>query len=233
MLASFVAFKRSPDEILLVCSRDLLPGALKRLSMFVLRSKAKLSDASAEVALYGLAGDAVPFARVRAPGRWGSTQEPRRAPVPADGGPRRAVGRRRERDGSGGRGDGSCPVAVGRGAQRHRHAHHAGGGSLRAADAELRIGGRRELQEGLLPGPGSRGAQPVPRHAQRRAFVAHADAELTTGQEVFKASDPEQPAGVVAEAARAPGGGWDAIVSLQLTAAEAGDLHAGTAGGPA
>ena len=65
---------------------------------------------------------------------------------------------------------------------------------------------------------------------ERRAFVAHADAELATGQEVFKASDPEQPAGVVAEAARAPGGGWDAIVSLQLTAAEAGDLRAGTAG---
>ena len=43
MLASFVAFRRGADEILLVCSRDLLPAALKRLSMFVLRAKAKLS----------------------------------------------------------------------------------------------------------------------------------------------------------------------------------------------
>ena len=57
MQASFVGFKRSHDEILLVCSRDLLAATLKRLSMFVLRAKAKLSDASAEVAVYGLVGD--------------------------------------------------------------------------------------------------------------------------------------------------------------------------------
>ena len=30
-----------------------------------------------------------------------------------------------------------------------------------------------------------------------------------------------------------PGGGWDAIVSLQLTATEGGTLTAGTADGPA
>ena len=57
MLASFVGFKRAHDDILLVCSRDLLAPTLKRLSMFVLRAKAKLSDASAEVAVYGLVGD--------------------------------------------------------------------------------------------------------------------------------------------------------------------------------
>src|SRR6478752_5714525 len=55
MQASFIGFKRGPEEILLVCSRDLLPPTLKRLSMFVLRAKAKLSDASAEFALYGIA----------------------------------------------------------------------------------------------------------------------------------------------------------------------------------
>ena len=59
MQASFIVFKRSPDEILLVCSRDILAATLKRLSMFVLRAKAKLSDATAEFALFGLAGDAI------------------------------------------------------------------------------------------------------------------------------------------------------------------------------
>jgi folate-binding Fe-S cluster repair protein YgfZ len=68
---------------------------------------------------------------------------------------------------------------------------------------------------------------------KRRAFIAHAEAELGAGQEVFQAADPEQPAGLVAQAAPAPGGGWDAIVSLQLTAADAGDLHAAAADGPA
>ena len=68
---------------------------------------------------------------------------------------------------------------------------------------------------------------------KRRAFVVHAAGELAAGQEVFQAADPDQPAGLVAEAAPAPGGGFDAIVSLQLTAAEAGGLHAGSAAGPA
>ncbi|MBP9955066.1 MAG: hypothetical protein KBF22_11365 [Ottowia sp.] len=59
MQASFIGFKRSSTEVLLVCSRDLLPATLKRLSMFVLRAKAKLTDATDEFALYGLAGDAL------------------------------------------------------------------------------------------------------------------------------------------------------------------------------
>ena len=60
MQASFIGFKRSATEVLLVCSRDLLPPTLKRLSMFVLRAKAKLTDATNDFALYGLAGDTVP-----------------------------------------------------------------------------------------------------------------------------------------------------------------------------
>ncbi|HTH11968.1 MAG TPA: folate-binding protein, partial [Acidovorax sp.] len=60
MQASFIGFKRSATEVLLVCSRDLLPPTLKRLSMFVLRAKAKLTDATHDFALFGLAGEAVP-----------------------------------------------------------------------------------------------------------------------------------------------------------------------------
>src|SRR6478752_1570983 len=65
MQASFVGFKRSHGDILLVVSRDVLAPTLKRLSMFVLRAKAKLRDATAEFELYGLAGNA---ARELAPG---------------------------------------------------------------------------------------------------------------------------------------------------------------------
>ncbi|MEO7105606.1 MAG: folate-binding protein, partial [Rhodoferax sp.] len=56
--ASFIGFKRSTTEILLICSKDLLPTTLKRLSMFVMRAKAKLTDASGEFELFGLLGDA-------------------------------------------------------------------------------------------------------------------------------------------------------------------------------
>ncbi|MEO8656314.1 MAG: folate-binding protein, partial [Ramlibacter sp.] len=57
MQASFVGFKRSPTEILLVMSRDILGATLKRLSMFVMRAKARLSDATADFQLYGIAGE--------------------------------------------------------------------------------------------------------------------------------------------------------------------------------
>src|SRR6218665_2477797 len=65
MQASFIGLRR-PDEWLLLCSRDLLPAPLARLSMFVLRAKARLTDASADFALYGLAGDTL-TARSRGP----------------------------------------------------------------------------------------------------------------------------------------------------------------------
>ena len=38
MQASFVVFKRGPQEVLLVCSRDILAQTAKRLSMFVMRA---------------------------------------------------------------------------------------------------------------------------------------------------------------------------------------------------
>ena len=55
-------------------------------------------------------------------------------------------------------------LAVERGAKRCCHAHGTAGGCVCAANAQLRIGGRCELQEGLLPRQGSGGAQPVPGH---------------------------------------------------------------------
>jgi len=58
LLASLVVWRSGADELLLACSADVLPATLKRLSMFVLRAKCKLSDASASVALHGLAGSA-------------------------------------------------------------------------------------------------------------------------------------------------------------------------------
>ena len=57
MQASFILVKTAPDTILLVLSQDLLAQTLKRLSMFVLRAKVKMSDASGQWQLRGLLGD--------------------------------------------------------------------------------------------------------------------------------------------------------------------------------
>jgi folate-binding protein YgfZ len=67
---------------------------------------------------------------------------------------------------------------------------------------------------------------------KRRAYLAHADAPLQAGQEVFHDSDPGQPCGIVAQAAPAPGGGWDAIVSMQIAAADGGRVTSGAGGAP-
>ncbi|MEO8835275.1 MAG: folate-binding protein, partial [Caldimonas sp.] len=56
--ASFVVWRAGADEFLLACPLDLLVPTLKRLSMFVLRAQCRLSDASAEIELVGLAGPA-------------------------------------------------------------------------------------------------------------------------------------------------------------------------------
>jgi folate-binding protein YgfZ len=232
MLASFIAFRRSDDEILLVCSRDVLPATLKRLSMFVLRAKAKLSDVSAEFAVIGLAGDAVP-APEAAP--WSLLPAGGGHAVqlyPAEGQPRALWV---------GPADAPAPQGTPLATSTWQW------GEVRSGIATITgpvveafvpqmlnyesVGGVN-FKKGCYPGQEVVARSQFRGTLKRRAFIVHTDAPLAAGQEVFQAADPEQPAGLVAEAAPAPEGGWDAIVSLQLSAAEAGDLHAGRADGP-
>jgi folate-binding protein YgfZ len=63
---------------------------------------------------------------------------------------------------------------------------------------------------------------------KRRGFVVHCEMALAAGQEIFSNTDAEQPVGLVVQAAPAPAGGWDAIVSLQLAALELGPLQVGS-----
>jgi folate-binding protein YgfZ len=232
MLASFIGFKRSADEVLLVCSRDVLPATLKRLSMFVLRAKARLSDASAEHALYGLIGEAA--ASADPPWTVHEAAGGHRVQLyPADGLPRALwVG----------------PAGAPAPAQPQVDPALWQWSEVRSGVATITqpiveafvpqmlnyesIGGVN-FKKGCYPGQEVVARSQFRGTLKRRAFVAHSEGELVAGQEVFQAADPEQPAGMVAEAARAPTGGWDAIVSLQLAAAEAGGLHAGRADGPA
>jgi hypothetical protein len=66
---------------------------------------------------------------------------------------------------------------------------------------------------------------------KRRAYLAHSDAALSCGQEIFHSLEPDQPCGLVAADCAAPDGGCDAIISIQTSAATSGSLHAGSAGG--
>ncbi len=55
--ASMVVIKESQERLLLILPMDMLPRTIKRLSMFVLRAKVKLSDVSASHTVMGLMGE--------------------------------------------------------------------------------------------------------------------------------------------------------------------------------
>ncbi len=235
MQASFIGFKRSETEILLVMSRDLLPGTLKRLSMFVLRAKVKLTDATSDFALYGLLGDAAeavadatlpPWRRVAAGDASIVTL------YPAESRPRALW-----------IAPASSPAPAGEPLDTDTWLWaevRSGVATLTVPVAEAfvpqmlnyeSIGGVN-FKKGCYPGQEVVARSQFRGTLKRRAYLAHADAALASGQEVFEAgADASQPSGTVVQAAAAPGGGFDAIVSMQVSAAQAGGLRAGAVAG--
>jgi tRNA-modifying protein YgfZ len=236
MQATFVLWRQRPDQVWLVCDRERLAPTLKRLSMFVLRAKVKLSDASDTLTLWGAAGEAVPQA-LRARERWARWDQDGTTWVrlPDAAGVPRAL----------------CCTP---------HGHAA---PVAAAALPLALWQWLEVRSGVAPvtGPivdafvpqmlnyesldgvnfqkGCYPGQEVVARSQfrgtlkRRAYLVHGEQPLQVGQEVFHAADAEQPCGTVASAAAHPLQGWTAIVSLQVSAADGQALTVGSPNGPA
>ena len=236
MQASFIGFKRSATEVLLICSQDLLATTLKRLSMFVMRAKAKLSDATAEFTLYGLIGDAVAAASGQGQAAPWDKQDLGEAHLvhlyPAAGQPRALwiapVGT-------------PAPQAAALAADIWLWSEvQSGVATLTAPLFELFVPqmlnyeslGGVNFKKGCYPGQEIVARSQFRGTLKRRAYIVQAETALQVGMEVFAASDAEQPTGTVVQAAPAPGGGWLALVSMQIASAEEA-LHAGSAGGPA
>ncbi len=235
MQASFIGFKRAPDEVLLVCQRDLLSAVLKRLSMFVMRAKARLSDASDDYRICGLAGSAVlqfgdasglPWSRHD----HGSATVVRLYPA---GAMARAlwvapVGE-------------PLPAAEAMAIDLWQFGDVQAGVAMvstAVVDAFVpqmlnyeSIGGVN-FKKGCYPGQEVVARSQFRGVLKRRAMLAHCAATLVAGQEIFRSDDGEQPCATVVQAAPHPDGGWDAIVSGQVAALQAGDLHLASADGP-
>jgi tRNA-modifying protein YgfZ len=235
--ASFIGLKRPDGEVLLITSRDILAATLKRLSMFVMRAKAKLRDASAEFDLYGLAGK--PAVEVGQGPRepWTRTEAGSASVIhlyPSDGQTR-----------------GLWIAAVGEAAPPGPQLSHDNWlwGEVRSGIATITapiveafvpqmlnyesVGGVN-FKKGCYPGQEVVARSQFRGTLKRRAYLAHSHELMQAGQDLFHESDPDQPCGLVAQAAPAPAGGWDAIVSIQIAAAQAGGaLHIGAAAGPA
>jgi tRNA-modifying protein YgfZ len=235
--ASFIMYKRSEHEILLVCSRDILPATLKRLSMFVLRAKAKLTDASAEFRLLGLVGTATELIAASARNTWARADIDAANVVflPTGAGVARALW--------------CAPVTepVPDAPAIDLNLWHwltvqSGIAMISQPIFEAFVPqmlnyesvGGVNFKKGCYPGQEVVARSQFRGTLKRRAYLVHTEGEPAVGQEVFSAMDAGQPCGLVAACAPNPADGFDAIVSMQTAAAakNAGALTLGSATGP-
>ncbi|MFG6489550.1 YgfZ/GcvT domain-containing protein [Roseateles sp. BYS78W] len=223
LLATMVGWRGGEDEILLALPAETLAATLKRLSMFVLRAKCKLTDASSEFAVHGLLGtpaadawtlvrdgDAVQIALP------GSTRALRVQPV-------------------------SAPAPAGTEITPDAWAAaeaEAGVAWVRGATVEafvpqminFEVLGGVSFKKGCYPGQEIVARSQYRGTLKRRLQVFEAEGVATVGQEIFHSADPEQPAGVVAGSGSRDGRTVIAA-EIKLAALDGGSLHLGSASG--
>ena len=223
MQASFVVIKTAPDTVLLVMSLDLLAQTLKRLSMFVLRAKVKMTDATGQWQLRGLlgdsakdlAGDAAPWQTVAQdgahtvafyPALLGESKIPRALWIAPT--------------------DQALPAGADVSADVWSWTEVMSGVTLvtqplfEAFVPQMlnyeSVGGVN-FKKGCYPGQEVVARSQFRGTLKRRTALVHSPVALTAGQDVFTPTDPEQPcATVVLSAARPDGQGFDALVSGTL-----------------
>lgn len=238
LLASFVVWRDEAGDILLACSADLLAATLKRLSMYVLRAKCKLSDASAELPLWGLAGEAALVALDPAPSgqAWavsavagGQAIGLPAAKVGAHAVPRLLLAAGAVPD--------TLPI-LDEATWRWLEVK-SGTARIVAATVEqfvpqmvnLDLVGGVSFQKGCYPGQEVVARSHYRGTLKRRAFVLSGPETPQPGQEVFDAADPDQPAGMVVLGG-AHAGSHAGLVELKIAASQGSALRLGRADGP-
>ncbi len=225
LLATMIGWKQSETTILLALPLELLPAIQKRLSMFVLRAKCKLSDASAEIGLWGAVGAADDSPRwslqrngdavqVRLPDS-GEGSRWLIASVMAPGLPLMAA-----EDWQWGTLASGLPTVV-------------------AATTEqfvpqmlnLELLGGVNFQKGCYPGQEVVARSQYRGTLKRRTFLYELDGTAQAGQEIFHSEDPGQPAGLVANSAHR-GAQSLVLAETKIAALASGSLHLGAPGGP-
>ena len=248
IMASFLIW-RNDTSIFLQLPRDIQAPLQKRLSMFVLRAKAKLRDASAESAnevVLGLGGakvDAVlktwfgtlpgaPYAKLEHEHELGTLIRL----ADAFGAPRyqwltsaataQAVWPTLAATLSKGGDDAWRLSEV-----------HAGVPYISAATQEkfvpqminFELLGGVNFKKGCYPGQEIVArSQYLGKLKRRTTLVGIADPAAKAGDEVFAVADPEQPCGMIVNAAPNGSGGVDALVEMKLAAIEQGGIEAGS-----
>ncbi|WP_130481195.1 YgfZ/GcvT domain-containing protein [Sphaerotilus mobilis] len=245
MLASLIVARRDADTIWLLCAADLLPATLKRLSMFVLRAKAKLSDVSGGLVVVGLAGEAAQTHLGRALGHAPAAEAWSRhdldsglvVRLPDAGLPRWLwVG---PADAAAAL-EGALPALST--TTWERLDIRAGVAPVQAATSGLfvpqmlnyELVGGVDFKKGCYPGQEIVARSQYLGKLKRRAFLLAGATQPKPGQEIYWSEDPEQPAGQVAASAPvgADGDAALALAELKIGAVGTGTLHLGSAQGP-
>ena len=237
LLASFVVWKTSDEEVLLACHASVLTATLKRLSMFVMRAQCRLSDASSEVGLVGVSGERAHRAtdgllvwgqRTDANDTW--IRLPEVAGIARAWKVTKAAAPPAE-----------DPLAL---AAWQRLEVDSGIVTIEAATVDrfvpqmlnFELIGAVNFQKGCYPGQEVVARLQYRGTTKRRTFLFAGDAPITVGMEVFHSADPTQPAGLVASAAPAPGDDatsltHHALIEVKLAVFDGGSLHLGAPDG--
>jgi len=242
LLASFVMWSAAPDEILLACSADLLAPTLKRLSMFVLRAKCRLTDASGELALWGVAlpgllhADA-PHPVPAAPYTTASVAGGTAVRLADAAGATRVLWAAAP--------DAIPPWATSASPDVWNWLEvQSGVPRIVASTVEafvpqmvnLELVGGVNFQKGCYPGQEIVARSQYRGTLKRRMVLAEGATAAAAGAEVFAAADPEQPAGQIVLSASLPhpeGGARHAVlIEVKRALAQAGELHVGAVDGP-
>ena len=251
LLASFVALKISREKYLLICHQDLLQAMVKRLSMFVMRAKLKISDASALYEIRGLLGETALLAchALKEATPWHARQEGETYFVKLHNA-LNAGAQVQRLIWLGLKGDASSAAFLNQPyPQITQEAWQlaevlSGISMVQTATAEAFVPQmlNYESVDGVSFKKGCYPGQEVVARSQfrgtlkRRAFIVSCPAPMHVGQEIFSSEDAEQACGMVASAGKfEPLEGqaleWWGIASMQLSAKEHA-LELGQAGGP-
>ena len=247
MLGSFWLFERDGD-LFAQLPAEQLANTIKRLSMFVLRSKVTLSDASDALARAGVAGDCAPDLLAGLVGTlpeetWGTVTEDGITVLrlPGDRPRFELIGPEQPMLALWSKLAGS---AVQTGPEFwHLMDIRAGLPNVYAATSEAFVPQMANLQliGGVSFTKGCYTGQEVVARMQylgklkRRMYRARipTEADPAPGTELFSPhSESGQGAGRVVDAAPSPDGGFEALVVLQIDVAEAGEVTVGSAEGP-
>ena len=240
---------RSAESVFLQLSRDIQPALQKRLSMFVLRAKAKLADASPGKTVLGFGG--LPAHEALAT-MFGTLPDAPYTRIDLDGetllrvgdafGAPRYVWITSEQNAEAALPELSATLKI-RGNQAWRLSEiHAGVPQITAKTQEqfvpqminFELLGGVNFKKGCYPGQEIVARSQYLGKLKRRTTLATLDdASVAAGAEVFDVADPDQPCGMIVNAAANGTGGSDVLVELKLAALEGADIRLGSASGTA